>query len=115
MKYLAAYALLALSGKKDISNIWFIQKQLTSSPSSETSDLMSLTKMSIDALTASRENPFTNLSPMDKRKSDLALALEPLLPHQPKKTKKTKNNKRRKKRKSKLLLLPQKKKNLRRT
>ena len=74
MKYLAAYALLALSGKKDISNIWLIQKQLTSSPSSETSDLMSLTKMSIDALTASRENPFTNLSPMDKRKSDLALA-----------------------------------------
>mgnify|MGYP000510070370 CR=1 FL=1 len=50
MKYLAAYALLTLSGKKDISNSHVIQKQLTSSHSSEPSDPTSPMKTSIDAL-----------------------------------------------------------------
>ena len=60
MKYLAAYALLALSGKKDISNFDSTQKPQMSNLYSATSDLKSLTTMSIDASKVSRENPFTS-------------------------------------------------------
>ena len=100
MKYLAAYALLTLSGKKDISNSHVIQKQLTSSHSSEPSDPTSPMKTSIDALRVLRENPSTNSSPKDKRETDLVL-----VPHQPpqpvtiqsRRRKRIKNNKRKRK------------------
>ena len=97
MKYLAAYALLTLSGKKDISNTHLIQKQPISSPSLETSDLTSLMKTSIDASTALRENPFTNSLLRDRKKSDQALELQLLLlPQmlQRRRRRKRKNNKR---------------------
>lgn len=42
MKYLAAYALLSLSGKKDVSKPTFIQALRTSSPSWEPSNLTQL-------------------------------------------------------------------------
>ena len=104
MKYLAAYALLALSGKKDISKNSFTQRQLTSSLFSATSDRRSQTMTSTDVSTPSRESPSTNSSPTDRRKSDQA----PLPPHPPPRP--TKNNKRRRKspRRRKLPLPPRK-------
>ena len=106
MKYLAAYALLALSGKKDISKNTFTQRQLTSSLFSATSDRRSLTMTSTDASTPSRENPSTNSSPTDRKKS--ARALLPLPP--PPQPRPTKNNKRRRKspRRRRLPLPPRK-------
>jgi len=50
MKYLAAYALLALSGKKNISNTSLIQPPTILKLSSTVYKLASLTKNSIELL-----------------------------------------------------------------
>ena len=60
MKYLAAYALLSLSGKKDISNYCSSQKLLTSNPSSATLDLNVPTTISRDVSKVSSPSQFTN-------------------------------------------------------
>ena len=60
MKYLAAYALLSLSGKKNISTNDFTQTLLTSNPFSATLDLKFPTTISRDVLTVSSPSPSTS-------------------------------------------------------
>jgi hypothetical protein len=79
MKYLAAYALLALSGKKDISTHLVIQPPRTSKPSSVASHRMPLTKKSIKSSPPPRENPSISSSTTGKRDSEAP----PPLPSQP--------------------------------
>jgi hypothetical protein len=66
MKYLAAYALLALSGKKDISTGDFIQMQRISNPYSVAFNLTPLMPKSTKSLLPSREKPSINSSLRDK-------------------------------------------------
>lgn len=110
MKYLAAYTLLTLGGKKDISNSWSTQKPQTSSLSSETSAPKLPTRTSIESSAVSREKNSTNSSPVDLKRSE-AVLLPPSLPVPPRKKKTLlKSNKRRKRSpRSRPLLLPRKK------
>lgn len=66
MKYLAAYALLALSGKKDICTHTLIQPLLTSKLSLAVFNHMPLIARSIKLSKPAKENPFTNLLLTDK-------------------------------------------------
>lgn len=66
MKYLAAYALLALSGKKDICTHLFIQPLVTSKLSSAVFNHMPLMPRSIKSLKPAKENPSINSSLTDK-------------------------------------------------
>ena len=108
MKYLAAYALLTLGGKTDISSPHLIQKPQTSSLSSETSDRKSLMRTSTESSVASRERSCTSWSLRVKRESEVAPLLL-LLPAPPRR-KLLKSSKRRRKspRRSPLLLPPRK-------
>lgn len=74
MKYLAAYALLALSGKKDISTFCSTQPPTISSLSSDLSDLKLPMTTSTELSKPSRESPSINLLLMDQS------ALEPADP-----------------------------------
>lgn len=75
MKYLAAYALLALGGKKDISTSKSIQPLMTSSPSLDPSALTLPTRTSRELSTPSRASPSTSWSLTDRS------ALAPQAPH----------------------------------
>ena len=110
MKYLAAYALLTLGGKTDISNPYLIQKPQTLSLSSETSDLRSQTKKSTESSAASRERSWTNWSLTELRRS--VVLLPPLLLLVPPRPRLPKSSKRRRKNQRSRPLLPPRKKKL---
>ena len=76
MKYLAAYALLALSGKKDISTLTSTQPPMTSNLSSAASNPTPAMLKSMKWSKHSRASPFTNSSLKDKADSEM---LPPLL------------------------------------
>lgn len=78
MKYLAAYALLALSGKKDICTHLLIQPLVTSKLSSTVFKLMPLIARSTKSLKPAKENPSINSSLTDK--VDWEAHPQPLLP-----------------------------------
>lgn len=96
MKYLAAYALLTLSGKKEISNYHSIQKLLTSRHCSARSDHRPLMMTSIESSKASRASPSTSSSPTEPRRSAQDHPPELLPPVLPRRRRLSrKNNKRR--------------------
>ena len=88
MKYLAAYSLLALSGKKDICRVEVIQLLPTSRPCWAASPPPPTTKTSTRSSVCSRASPSTNSSPQGRAvlvlppPSHLPL-LPPLLPALP--------------------------------
>lgn len=80
MKYLAAYALLALSGKKDICTHQSTQPPMTSSPSSAASNPTPPMQKSTRWSMPSRVRPFTRSSLKVKADSETLLQLVPASP-----------------------------------
>ena len=99
MKYLAAYPLLTLSGKKDISTFLFTQTSTISNPSSDPSALKPPTMTSTAASTVSRANPSTSSLLRVPRRSDPLVPLplpllarrKPLKNNNPRRRKKLRN------------------------
>ena len=81
MKYLAAYALLTLSGKKDISTTFITQPQKILNLSSAASNAKQTMLKSKASSPTSRASQSTNSSPTAKRESE-AVQHQSLIPRQ---------------------------------
>lgn len=100
MKYLAAYALLALSGKKDISTSRSTQTPRTSRDFSAASNPTPLMQKSMRSSTLSEARPSTSSSLKDRADSatpPLPLPLRPPIRRMPRRKRRRKSLRRRRK------------------